>query len=175
MLYTFGGWVVINTTAYHLCQYILHASIKELHDLPYEFVPLRNFNKMASHRTTKESDILTQFFFKKSVIFNFLFYNTHDKFDRQIIVSNQINLRESWKSIDVVLWSDKEFVVNKAWTHCPGQCTYVQSRVRRPLGYPGAPLPQMIALYEEVSEFCQFICYNRERLELQSALESSIS
>ena len=76
MLYTFGGWVVINTTAYHLCQYNLHASIKELHDLPYEFVPLRNFNKMASHRTTKESDILTQFFFK-NLLFSIFCFTIH--------------------------------------------------------------------------------------------------
>ena len=35
------------------------------------------------------------FFFKFSFIFNFLFHNSHDKFDRQIIVSNQINQIES--------------------------------------------------------------------------------
>ena len=36
-----------------------------------------------------------------------------------------------------MLGSDKEFVVNEARTHGPGQCTDVQ--VQRPLGYPGTP------------------------------------
>ena len=35
-------------------------------------------------------NVLKHFF-----IFNFLFHNSHDKFDRQIIVSNQINQIES--------------------------------------------------------------------------------
>ena len=34
-------------------------------------------------------------FFKKYFFFNFLFHNSHDKFDGQIIVSNQMNQIES--------------------------------------------------------------------------------
>ena len=34
-------------------------------------------------------------FKKNSFIFNFLFHNSHDKFDRQIVISNQINQIES--------------------------------------------------------------------------------
>ena len=54
------------------------------------------------------------------IIFNFLFHNSHDKFDRQIIVLNQINQIDSRKSIDVVLGSNKEFVVTEVQTHSPG-------------------------------------------------------
>ena len=32
------------------------------------------------------------------------FHNSHDKFDRQIIVSNQINLIESWKKCRCCVW-----------------------------------------------------------------------
>ena len=53
-------------------------------------------------------------------LFNFLFHNSHDKFDRQIIVLNQINQIDSRKSIDVVLGSNKEFVVTEVQTHSPG-------------------------------------------------------
>ena len=37
-------------------------------------------------------------------IFNFLFHNSHDKFDRQIIVSNQINQIESWRKHRCFAW-----------------------------------------------------------------------
>ena len=50
------------------------------------------------------------------VYFQFLLHNSHDKFDIQIIVLNQINHEET---ITVVLGSEKEFVVTVAWTHSP--------------------------------------------------------
>ena len=49
-------------------------------------------------------------FFKKSFIFKYLFHNSHDKFDRQMIE-------------DVVLGSNNELVVTKAQTDSPGRGT----------------------------------------------------
>ena len=47
------------------------------------------------------------FFISISFIFNFLFHNLHDKFDRQIIVSNQINQIESWIKHRCCAWVQK--------------------------------------------------------------------
>ena len=67
-------------------------------------------------------------------------FNSHDKFDRQIEVSTQISQIESWKSVVVVLGSDKEFVITKAQTHDPEHSTAYQwsepSEIQ--LTYPGA-------------------------------------
>ena len=67
-------------------------------------------------------------------------HNSHDKFGRQIIVSNQTNQIESWLKHRCCAW-----VWKRAW-HLRGLNsrprawrTNVQSRVWRPLGYPGAP------------------------------------
>ena len=48
-------------------------------------------------------------FFKKliSFIFNFLFHNSHDIFDRQIIVLNKINQIESWRKHRCCAWVRK--------------------------------------------------------------------
>ena len=48
-------------------------------------------------------------FFKKkfSFIFNFLLHNSHDKFDRQIIVSNQTNQTELWIKHRCCAWVRK--------------------------------------------------------------------
>ena len=55
------------------------------------------------------------FYKKNSFIFNFLFHNSHAKFDRQIVVSDQINQIELYEeSVDVVLGSKEEFVVTEA-------------------------------------------------------------
>ena len=59
-------------------------------------------------------------------IFNFLFHNSQDKFDRQMIVSNQI---ESWQSVIVLIASEKEFVVTEAQTHRRGQGTASVTRL----------------------------------------------
>ena len=53
--------------------------------------------------------------------------------------NESIKSNKSRKSIDIVLGSDKGFVVTEVRTHSPGQCTDVQSWVQRPIGYPGAP------------------------------------
>ena len=77
--------------------------------------------------------------FKKWILFffNFLFHNSHDKFDRQIIVPNQI---ESWKNVDV-FGSDKKFGDTKAQTLGP-ECNTVY-RSSEPsvitLSYAGTP------------------------------------
>ena len=42
-----------------------------------------------------------------SFIFNFLFHNSHDKFDRQITVSNQINQTDSWRKQRCCAWVQK--------------------------------------------------------------------
>ena len=65
-------------------------------------------------------------FFKKyiSFIFNFLFHNSHDKFDRQIIVSNQINQIESWRKCRCCAW------VRKSWLSLRLELT-VQFMVQR--------------------------------------------
>ena len=39
--------------------------------------------------------------------FNFLFHNSHEKFDRQTIVSNQINHTESWRMCRCCAWVRK--------------------------------------------------------------------
>ena len=39
-----------------------------------------------------------------SFIFNFLFHNSHDKIERQIIVSNQISQIESWRKCKCCAW-----------------------------------------------------------------------
>ena len=46
-----------------------------------------------------------------------MFHNSYDKFDRQIIVSNQTNQIESWKCVDVVLGSVRELVITELQTH----------------------------------------------------------
>ena len=55
-----------------------------------------------------------------SFIFNFLFHNSKDKFDRQIVVANQINHEEN---TDVLLGPKKEFVITESQTHGPGHGT----------------------------------------------------
>ena len=62
------------------------------------------------------------------------------------IVSNQINQIESWISVDVVLGSEKEFVVTEAWTHGPGHGAVYQWKEPSviPLSYSGAPVEQFI-------------------------------
>ena len=51
---------------------------------------------------------LGRHFWINLVYFNFLFYNSHYKFESQLEVLNQINQIESWNSIiDVVLGSNK--------------------------------------------------------------------
>ena len=51
----------------------------------------------SSPYTKELHGLIVEFFLKKLIqfIFNFLFHKLHDKFDRQIIVSNQINQTES--------------------------------------------------------------------------------
>ena len=46
-------------------------------------------------------------------IFIFLIHNSHEKFDKQILVLNQKNQIESWKSVDIVLGSNKEFAITR--------------------------------------------------------------
>ena len=64
-------------------------------------------------------DILYTYFLKKSFIFNFLFHISHDKFDRQIIVSNQINLLESWINRRCCAWVQKRVCCHRGWISHP--------------------------------------------------------
>lgn len=68
---------------------------------------------------------------------NFMFHNSYHKYDRKIIVSNLIkSVIETWKSMDVVIESDKEFVIAVAQTHGLGHCVmYWHSKSS--VGYPG--------------------------------------
>ena len=54
-------------------------------------------DKLSNLLKSHPEVIASLFPFLKEIyfIFNFLFHNSHDKFDRQIIVSNQINQIES--------------------------------------------------------------------------------
>ena len=53
-------------------------------------------------------------FLKKYIfIFKFLLHNSHDKFDRQKLVSNQMNKIELWKKCWCRAWVLKEFVITK--------------------------------------------------------------
>ena len=84
--------------------------------------------------------------FKKMFIFNFLFHNSHDKFDWQIILSNQINQTESWKKIDV-FGSKKEFIATVARTHGPGHGAAYQSS--EPLRYHWAiQAPHFLCMFD---------------------------
>ena len=61
---------------------------------------------MPSSSTCKEAATCHRLRFQKyiSFILNFLFRNSHGKFDRQIIVSNQINQIESWQKCRCSAW-----------------------------------------------------------------------
>ena len=59
-------------------------------------------------------------------IFNFLYHNSHDKFDRQIIVSNQINQIESLRKHRCCAWVQKRVCYHqglnswpRAWASVP--------------------------------------------------------
>ena len=47
------------------------------------------------YRNDYEARLINYLFFINFFYFQFFFHNSHDKFDRQIIVSNQINQIES--------------------------------------------------------------------------------
>ena len=85
---------------------------------------------------------LFSFFLKnRFFIFNSLFHNSCDKFDRQILVLNQINQIESWRKHRCCAGSEKEFVVTKAPNSQPRTWhSILMSRASvTPLSYSGAP------------------------------------
>ena len=60
-------------------------------------------------------------FLKKHIfIFKFLLHNSHDKFDRQKLVSNQMNKIELWKKCWCRAWVLKRVCHHQAQTHSPG-------------------------------------------------------
>ena len=59
------------------------------------------------------------FFKNNSFIFNFLFHNSHNIFDRQMIVSNQINQIESWRKHICCTWVQKRVCHNHGSNSLP--------------------------------------------------------
>ena len=76
-----------------------------------------------------------------NLVAKFLFHNSHDKFDRKIIVSNKINQIESQRKRRSCVWVQKEFVITEALTHGSGHGTaYLCSEPSViPLRYSGTP------------------------------------
>ena len=72
--------------------------------------------------------------------FNFMFHNSHDKFDRQIKVSNQINQIESWRKCRCSACVWKRVSCHECSNSLPGHGTAYQCLESSviPLSYPGA-------------------------------------
>ena len=101
------------------CRYSLQANQTQLWytisthffegDTGYSFLYQMHSNT-ALHSITFihiETDRLFFFLNEFLFFFNFLSHNSHDKFDRQIIVSNQINQIESWRKHRCFAWVQK--------------------------------------------------------------------
>ena len=74
--------------------------------------------------------------------FNFLFHNSHDKFDRQkIIVSNQINQTESCRKCRCFAWVRKRVSCHQGLISRPRAWQSIQCSQLSviPLSYPGTP------------------------------------
>ena len=69
----------------------------------------------------KKKDYLKNWF-----IFNFLFHNSHDKFDIQIFVLESNKQNRIMNKQRCCAWVQKEFVITKAQTHGPGYGTVCQ-------------------------------------------------
>ena len=76
-----------------------------------------------------------------SFVFNFLFHNSKEKFDRQIIVSNQINQIESWRKCRCCAWVQKRVCHHSGLNSQPGHGTaYQWSELSViPLSFSGTP------------------------------------
>ena len=64
------------------------------------------------YRNDYEARLINYLFFINFFYFQFFFHNSHDKFDRQIIVSNQINQIESWIKHRCCAWVQKIFCLH---------------------------------------------------------------